>query len=72
MWRAEGQWRGAWGEIAHDRTKVLLLVHPDTEVARQAIREVIDEYRRHLTRNRCFGKLRKFAPRCDLAGPSDQ
>jgi hypothetical protein len=45
VWDAEGQWRGARGEIAHERTKVLLLVHPDTEAARQAIRAVIDKYR---------------------------
>jgi len=30
VWDAEGQWRGPGGEIGHERTKVLLLVHPDT------------------------------------------
>ena len=46
VWDAEGQWRGAGGLLAHERTKVLLLVHPDKEGARQAIREVIDKYRK--------------------------
>ena len=46
VWDAEGQWRGAQGEPAHERTKVLLLVHPDTDAARHAIRMVIDRYRK--------------------------
>jgi len=46
VWDAEGQWRGPRGEIGHERTKVLLLVHPDTEAARKAIRAVIDRYRK--------------------------
>ena len=45
-WDAEGQWRAADGTTGHERTKVLLLVHPDTEKARQAIRTVIDRYRK--------------------------
>jgi hypothetical protein len=46
VWDAEGQWRGSAGKIDHERTKVLLLVHPDTEQARWAIRAVIDRYRK--------------------------
>ena len=46
VWDAEGQWRGTQGEIAHERTKVLLLVHPDTKQARQAIGALIDRYRK--------------------------
>jgi len=46
VWDAEGQWRGPGGEIGHERTKVLLLVHPDSEAARQAIRAVIEKYRK--------------------------
>jgi hypothetical protein len=46
VWDAEGQWRGLEGKIGHERTKVLLLVHPDTEQARQGIRAVIDRYRK--------------------------
>ena len=45
-WDAEGQWRGPKGELSHERTKVLLLVHPDTEAARRAVRTVIDRYRK--------------------------
>ena len=45
-WDAEGQWRGPEGRIAHERTKVLLLVHPDSEQARQAIRALIERYRK--------------------------
>ena len=46
VWDAEGQWRGAEGSIGHERTKVLLLVHPDTEQSRQSIRAVIEKYRK--------------------------
>ena len=46
VWDAEGQWRGSDGKIGHERTKVLLLVHPDTEQARQAIRAMIAKYRK--------------------------
>ena len=46
VWDAEGQWRGSGGKIGHERTKVLLLVHPDTEAARERIRAVIDRYRK--------------------------
>lgn len=46
VWDAEGQWRGPAGNIGHERTKVLLLVHPDTKEARRAIRAVIDRYRK--------------------------
>ena len=45
-WDAEGQWRGPQGELSHERTKVLLLVHPDTEAARRAVRTVIERYRK--------------------------
>ena len=46
VWDAEGQWRGTEGKIGHERTKVLLLVHPDTEAARQAVRALADRYRK--------------------------
>jgi hypothetical protein len=45
VWDAEGQWRGPDGKIGHERTKVLLLVHPETDAARNAVRAVIDRYR---------------------------
>jgi hypothetical protein len=45
VWEAEGQWQSQGG-IGHERTKVLLLVHPDTPVAREAIQAVITRYRK--------------------------
>ena len=46
VWEAEGQWRTPAGSIDHERTKVLLLVHPDSPQARQSVQEVITSYRR--------------------------
>lgn len=45
VWEAEGQWKGAEGTIGHERTKVLLLVHPDTSAARESVQTVIAHYR---------------------------
>jgi hypothetical protein len=45
VWEAEGQWLTPAGTIDRERTKVLLLVHPDTAAARQSVRAVIDAYR---------------------------
>jgi Protein of unknown function (DUF3574) len=45
-WEAEGQWRAADGTIGHERSKVLLLVHPDTPAARSAVQSVIERYRK--------------------------
>jgi hypothetical protein len=45
VWEAEGQWRSSAGRIDHEQSKVLLLVHPDTEAARQAVQSVIETYR---------------------------
>jgi hypothetical protein len=46
VWEAEGQWRTPDGSIDHEQSKVLLLVHPDTAVARQSVQAVIGVYRR--------------------------
>ena len=46
VWDAAGQWRGSQGAIEHERTKVLLLVHPDTPDARQSVLTVIERYRK--------------------------
>lgn len=46
VWEADGQWRDSTGAIGHERSKVLLLVHPDTAVARQAVQALIESYRR--------------------------
>jgi hypothetical protein len=45
-WDAQGQWRTAAGTIDHERSKVLLLVHPDTDEARRGVQEVITTYRK--------------------------
>ena len=46
VWDAEGQWRAPQGALEHERTKVLLLVHPDTPAARESVQAVIDHYRK--------------------------
>jgi len=46
VWEAEGQWRSPGGSLDHEQSKVLLLVHPDTPVARQSVQAVIDAYRK--------------------------
>ena len=45
VWDAEGQWKSPAGSVDHERSKVLLLVHPDTAPARALILEVIAKYR---------------------------
>ena len=44
VWDAEGQWRAQGGTVDHERSKVLLLVHPDTPAAREAVRTLIARY----------------------------
>ena len=46
VWEAEGQWQTAAGSIDHEQSKVLILVHPDTEAARQSVLAVIEVYRK--------------------------
>ncbi len=46
VWEAEGQWRLSDGTIGHERSKVLLLVHPDTPAARTSVQAVIERYRK--------------------------
>jgi hypothetical protein len=46
VWEAEGQWRSPAGNIDHEQSKVLLLVHPDTASARQSVQAVIEAYRK--------------------------
>ena len=45
VWEAEGQWLSQ-GSVAHERTKVLLLVHPDTTVATDVVKALIARYRK--------------------------
>jgi len=44
-WDAHGQWQSQGG-IGHERTKVLLLVHPDTRAAQDSVQTVIARYRK--------------------------
>jgi hypothetical protein len=46
VWDADGQWRTPEGSIDHEDAKVLLLVHPDTPVARGSVQAVIERYRK--------------------------
>jgi Protein of unknown function (DUF3574) len=46
VWEAEGQWRTPGGTIDHERSKVMLVVHPDTPQARHDIHDIIASYRR--------------------------
>src|SRR5262245_9296735 len=43
---AQGQWRRADGRISRERSKVLLLVHDDTPLARATLGEVVATYKR--------------------------
>ena len=43
---AQGQWRRADGRISRERSKVLLLVHDDTPVARATLGELVSRYKR--------------------------
>jgi hypothetical protein len=45
VWDAQGQWKGKSG-IEQDRSKVLLVVHPDSAAARASVMTVIDRYRK--------------------------
>ena len=45
VWDAEGQWQSQ-GSVGHERTKVLLLVHPDTPAAQESVQAVISRYRK--------------------------
>ena len=45
VWDAEGQWQSQ-GSVGHERTKVLLLVHPDTATAQESVQAVIGRYRK--------------------------
>ena len=46
VWDADGQWRTPAGTVDHERSKVLLLVHPDTPDARRSVQEIIEIYRK--------------------------
>ena len=46
VWDAQGQWKAPAGRDDHEQSKVLLIVHADTPVARQSIQDIIAVYRK--------------------------
>jgi len=46
VWEANGQWRRADGVIAHERAKVLLLVHDETPEIHAALMSIIERYKK--------------------------
>jgi hypothetical protein len=45
VWEAQGQWRRTDGRISRERSKVLLLVHDDTALARATLGELVTAYK---------------------------
>jgi len=45
-WEAQGQWQSENGRITRERSKVLLLVHPDTIPVRESIASLITQYKK--------------------------
>lgn len=45
-YEADGQWKGADGQIVTERSHVLLVVHEETETREASIQRIIDEYKR--------------------------
>jgi hypothetical protein len=60
-WRATGQWRSASGELEHESSYVLQLVHADTTQTERAVREVMDLYRKRFEQE---AVLRVRLPAC--------
>jgi hypothetical protein len=46
VWEAQGQWRSPSGRVDQERSKVLLVVHPDSTKANALVQEVIARYRK--------------------------
>lgn len=44
-WQVSGQWRSASGEVIHEPSYVLSLVHPDDAVPNKAVQEIIATYK---------------------------
>jgi Protein of unknown function (DUF3574) len=44
-WQASGQWRSASGELVHEPSYVLSLVHQDDAVPNKAVQEIITSYK---------------------------
>lgn len=45
-WDAKGQWKDSKGSIGKEPTKVLMLIHPDSDAEDKAIQAIIDIYKR--------------------------
>jgi hypothetical protein len=45
-WDAKGQWKDNQGKIGKEPTKVLLLIHPDSDAEDKAIQVIIDIYKK--------------------------
>jgi hypothetical protein len=58
---ASGQWQGPAGVVEQERSQVVTIFHPDTEAARQSIREIAQEYKRRFQQE---AVLRERAPSC--------
>lgn len=60
-WTANGQWRSTTGELQHESSHVLQLVHPDTRDTELAVREVQSLYRKRFDQE---AVLRVRVPAC--------
>ena len=45
VWRASGQWRGADGQLVHEDSYVLNLIHPPEAPAEEGIQAIIAQYK---------------------------
>ena len=45
VWQASGQWRSASGQIIHEPSYVLSLIHPDDPVRNTAVQDIILSYK---------------------------
>jgi hypothetical protein len=45
-WETQGQWQSENGQITRERSKVLLLVHPDTALVRDSIAALTAKYKK--------------------------
>jgi hypothetical protein len=45
-WDAKGQWKDGQGNIGKEPTKVLLLIHPDSDAEDKAVQAIIDIYKK--------------------------
>jgi hypothetical protein len=77
IYQAQGQWRGASGEIEREDSRAIDLVHADTAAGRQRVVEIAEEYKRRfrqeavlvisLPTRACFARDEPGAPRASQA-----